>query len=113
MNITDELLAAYAEGNVSESERKTVRQYLINNPAELETLLPMMDEDYELDLSDEDAVDDVYFEKNNRPFSEFCYSAAAFTPQIVPIKKTIKKHYNNDNKNFNQHLGDLLDEIMM
>ena len=56
MKITDELLAAYAEGNVSEPERQAVRQYLTDNPSELETVMMMMDEDYELEVDDEDDV---------------------------------------------------------
>ena len=52
MEITNELLAAYAEGNVSESERKAVRQYLIDNPDELENIMMMMDEDYDIRLDD-------------------------------------------------------------
>lgn len=50
MEITNELLAAYAEGNVSESERNAVRQYLIENPKELESVMMMMDEDYDIQL---------------------------------------------------------------
>ena len=53
MEITNELLAAYAEGNVSESERKAVRQYLINHPNQLETVMMMMDEDYDVQLNDD------------------------------------------------------------
>ena len=50
MEITNELLAAYAEGNVSESERKAVRQYLTDNPEELESVMMMMDKDYDIQL---------------------------------------------------------------
>lgn len=52
MEITNELLAAYAEGNVSESERNAVRQYLIDNPEELESVLIMMDKDFDIQLDD-------------------------------------------------------------
>lgn len=48
INISDELLAAYAEGNVSHDERIAVRQYLMANPDELESVMMMMDEDYDL-----------------------------------------------------------------
>lgn len=51
-NISDELLAAYAEGNVSQDERIAVRQYLIDNPDELKSVIMMMDEDYDLALDD-------------------------------------------------------------
>lgn len=52
MDITNELLAAYATGNVSESERKAVRQYLANHPEQLETILIMMDDDFDIQLED-------------------------------------------------------------
>ena len=54
MNITNELLAAYAEGNVSNEERVAVRQYLTENPGEWDSMLMMMDEDYDITLDDED-----------------------------------------------------------
>ena len=47
-----ELLTAYAEGNVSESERKAARQYLTDNPDQLETMMRIMDEDYDIQLDD-------------------------------------------------------------
>lgn len=56
MNITNELLAAYAEGNVSNEERLAVRQYLTENPQEWDSMLMMMDEDYDITLDDEDFV---------------------------------------------------------
>lgn len=43
MNITNELLAAYAEGNVSQEEREVVRQYLATNPKKMESVLFAMD----------------------------------------------------------------------
>ncbi len=55
MEITSELLAAYAEGNVSESERQAVRQYLIEHPDQLETVAIMMDEDFDIQLEDTDS----------------------------------------------------------
>lgn len=47
-NISDELLAAYAEGQVTPEERQQVRQYLAENPREFQSVLMMMDCDYEL-----------------------------------------------------------------
>ena len=49
MNISNELLAAYAAGNVSDEERARVRQYLLEHPSELESVMIMMDEDYDLE----------------------------------------------------------------
>ena len=54
MNITNELLAAYAEGNVSNEERLAVRHYLTENPQEWDSMLMMMDEDYDITRDDED-----------------------------------------------------------
>ena len=54
MEITSELLAAYAQGNVSESERLAVREYLTEHPEQLETMAIMMDEDFDIQLEDLD-----------------------------------------------------------
>lgn len=55
MEITNELLAAYAEGHVSTEERDAVRKYLAENPSELESIMMMMDEDYEIEpITEED-----------------------------------------------------------
>lgn len=48
MEITSELLAAYAAGNVSPAERLAVRQYLKEHPDRLQTVLIGMDDDYEI-----------------------------------------------------------------
>ena len=45
MEITNELLAAYAEGNVTPEERKQVRAYLTEHPSQLESVMLMMDSD--------------------------------------------------------------------
>lgn len=111
MEITNELLAAYAEGNVSDSERNAVRQYLADNPDQLETVMMMMDEDYELDLEDETEVEDVASASDESTFSDICYSAAAFAPRIVPMKNIIESPGHADIGSFNQRLDDLLDEI--
>ena len=52
MDITNDLLAAYAAGNVSDSERNAVRQYLAEHPDELESVMIMMDEDFDIQLDD-------------------------------------------------------------
>lgn len=53
IHITDELLSAYADGNVTLDERLAVRQYLMDNPNELESVMMMMDEDYDIVLDDD------------------------------------------------------------
>ena len=43
MNISNELLAAYAAGNVTNDERNAVRQYLAEHPQDLESAMMMLD----------------------------------------------------------------------
>lgn len=45
--ITNELLAAYAEGNVTSEEREAVRQYLVEHPEQMECLLYAIEDDVE------------------------------------------------------------------
>ena len=113
MEITNELLAAYAEGNVSDSERNAVRQYLAENPDEMESVMMMMDEDYDLNLEDETEIEDVASASDEGTFSDICYSAAAFAPRIIPMKNIIESPGHADNGSFSQRLDDLLDEIEM
>ena len=61
MDITNELLAAYAAGNVSASERQVVRQYLVDHPEELESVMVMMDDDFDIQL--ENAVPSCSFDE--------------------------------------------------
>ena len=111
MEITNELLAAYAEGNVSEPERNAVRQYLTDNPEQLETVMMMMDEDYDIALEDESEIEKETPTSSKGSFSDICYSAAAFAPRIIPMKKVIESPRHVDKSSFNQRLGSLLDEL--
>ena len=63
MEITSELLAAYAEGNVSESERNAVRQYLADHPDQLESVAIMMDEDFDIQLEESDKASSQSFDE--------------------------------------------------
>ena len=63
MEITSELLAAYAEGNVSESERNAVRQYLADHPDQLESVAIMMDEDFDIQLEESDKTSSRSFDE--------------------------------------------------
>lgn len=44
MVITEEIIAAYVEGNVSEAERDEVRHYLVQHPEMQDIILTLMDE---------------------------------------------------------------------
>lgn len=111
MKITNELLAVYAEGNATEAERIAVRQYLTDNPEKLDIVLMMMDEDYKLDILDDEAEDDETIPAGTEgSFSDICYSAAAFAPRIVPLKNDGVPEIVNQGI-VRRRLGDLLDEL--
>ena len=82
MEISDNLFAAYVEGNVTDDERQTVRRYLTEHPDELECVVLMMDTDDDLDTKDFDA--DGKTIQHNDSFSDICFSAAAFVPDMAP-----------------------------
>ena len=122
MKISNELLAAYAEGNVSNEERKQVRQYLSENPAELESVMMMMDEDYELDpYTDEDTSLEFNIGNmahvNKDSFSDIALSAAAFAPacsmenDVMLKASNIETPGHADKPSFSSQLGNLLDEL--
>ena len=52
MNITNELLAAYADGNVSQEEREIIRQYLTANPDMMESVIFAMSDEEEYKTKD-------------------------------------------------------------
>lgn len=123
MKISNELLAAYAEGKVTKEERNQVRQYLAENPQELESVMMMMDEDYELLVDDNtDSIGQIDAPENSfqkiatkvakkSPFSDLCYSAAAFAPQINPMvnRTTVVEGPLKDS--FGKRLDDFMDEL--
>lgn len=79
MEITNELLAAYAEGNVSVEERDAVRKYLAENPSELESIMLMMDEDYEIEPKTEEECGGTFVDAIS-DMTVGALSAAAFAP---------------------------------
>lgn len=112
MEITIELLAAYAAGNVSESERNAVRQYLTENPDEMETVMMMMDEDYDLNYDEETDFEESSISEKEDSYSDISYSAAAFAPRVVPMNNNIVNSSRHVNKQpFRERLDKLLDEI--
>ena len=123
MNISNELLAAYAAGNVTNDERNAVRQYLAEHPQELESVMMMMDEDYELDpYADEDYSSQNFnigsmAHVDEESFSDIALSAAAFAPACSMENNVMLKSSNietpghADKPSFSSQLGNLLDEI--
>lgn len=86
MNISSELLAEYAEGNVTQQERDTVRQYLMEHPEDLGTVMMAMDEDYELAPDGESADSSVYdFQENLSNLMDDVYGKNNTCSKILPI----------------------------
>ena len=88
MVITKDLLAAYAKGSVSESERNAVRQHLTDNPEDLETVMMMMDDDYDIQLDGHVASSSTFEEELDRLLDEIDsedMETDAPTASILPI----------------------------
>lgn len=109
MNISSEMLAAYAEGKVFGAERDAIRKYLADNPSELRTVALMMDEDYDLDVdNDNDLLGKI---SESASFSTFCCSAAAFAPiQTGSVKKMINA-FPKPKDSFETRLKYLMDDL--
>lgn len=118
MKVTNEILAAYAEGKVSVEERNQVREYLMQHPSKLESVIAMMDDDYELDVCDADDLFSV--EKSGasskvQSFSDIALSAAAFAPMCVECESpqpNMKKAGSSVMKgSFSERVNTLLNEL--
>lgn len=126
MKISNELLAAYAEGNVSQEERQAVRQYVMENPEELETVAMMMDEDYDMEVEDDSdlSLDDTPDKTQDWSAAalggmvgsfiapSLCMSAAAFVPDIMPKLSRTSANRQESKGSFSKRLDNLLDELI-
>lgn len=63
MNVNDDMIARYFDGNANKEEKKLVRTYLCNNPDKLETIMHLMDDDVDY-LGESDRI--------NITFNNFC-----------------------------------------
>ena len=121
MEITNELLAAYAEGNVTPEERKAIREYLSEHPSQLESVMMIMDEDYEIIPSDpvrkkiwrnirsikRNVSDFISSISVNESINDsICQNKAAAIPNQALDKSSPKKDFS-----FNDRLEMLLNEI--
>lgn len=122
MKITNELLAAYAEGKVSQEEREAVRQYLVNHPEKLRTVMIMMDEYFDMNIDDdaEEVPQNNILALHDNEEQPYGLLMAAFAPMAAiaqnPIVKkrlkTIPKEKKEDNDDFLTRLNGLYDEIL-
>lgn len=113
MDISDNLLAAYVEGQITDAERNAVRRYLAEHPDELKCVALMMDTNDDLDTEEFDV--DTAPLQHKASFSDICYSAAAFVPNIVPRTNVLGNHIktfgSKSKTTFSQRLESLLDDI--
>lgn len=80
IQITDELLAAYAEGKVTVEELNAVRRYLALHPEELDILLMLIDDS---EILDEEPISQTNrLAQANQSFSDIALASAAFAPQV-------------------------------
>lgn len=115
MNTTNEILASFAEGKLTQEERISVRQELAKHPQDMELVMMMMDGDYELTLDEDQAM----FEADGIPIVDsdgdasplLAYSAAAFAPQQKALPHIIDVPGHADRGSFAQRLDDLLTEV--
>lgn len=83
MEVTEELISAYIDGNVSEDERKQVREYLALHPVERDLTFSLMEGTNTLDECSQDAESEPMSAViHEQLFSETTYCAAAFAPEI-------------------------------
>ena len=110
MDITNELLAAYAEGNVTQEERKQIRAYLTEHPSQLESVMLMMDSDEDLDVRPQKK--DINFMGLRPPkLRDMSYTNAAFVPDASLHEMTDGIESMNS-MTFDERLDDLLDELI-
>ena len=120
MEITNELLAAYAEGNVTPEERKQVRQYLTEHPSQLESVMLMMDSDddveIEVNVNGSWALDDVKI-SDSMCLKEMTHQKGTILDLIKKSVDFTKKMVNkygksaNSDRTFAHQLNELFDDI--
>lgn len=80
MTITEEIIAAYIEGNVSDAERKEVRRYLAMHPETQDLVLALIDDSNGIEFEAEKMAKKPSPLKQS--YSEIAYASAAFAPQL-------------------------------
>lgn len=123
MKIPNELLAAYAEGKVTKEERNQVRQYLAENPQELESVMMMMDEDYELTIDNKNSqtvptnvprrgISNIAAAvASPLSFPKIRYSAAAFASDNIRKKIIMAESNQSPKDSFDMRLNDFMDDL--
>lgn len=111
MEITNELIAIYAEGNATQDEKEIVRKYLMENPQQLETVMMVMDGHFDLALDSEEIDASGNSSKGKHSFQDIAMSAAAFAPQMEIVSSNVTSNRNFQRKSFDTCLNELVSEI--
>lgn len=108
MEITHEILAAYADGTLPESMLPEVRQYLATHPQELDQVLLLMDTEHpNLETEDQSLFAAAGVALGMTP-SLLSMSVAAFVPPTKQQKKTPSVRKMNIQSNLTDLLNDLI-----
>lgn len=81
MVITEEIIAAYVEGKLSDSERKEVRRYLAVHPGMRDLVLTLIDDSNEFEVKERTAIIKPIQEKQS--YSDIAFASAAFAPRMT------------------------------
>ena len=120
LEITDELIAAYADGMATPEEKEAVRKYLVEHPEERERVVMLMD-DFPTNMEDRDG------DKEERVFDTQVFNMA---PSEIPspvslikmaanatfrvakkVKRTLSDAPLRKKSTFEDRLSDLLEEV--
>jgi anti-sigma factor RsiW len=81
MVITEEIIAAYVEGKVSDAERKEVRRYLAVHPEMQDLVLALMDDSDGAEIKERKASIKPLQAKQS--YSDIAFASAAFAPRMI------------------------------
>ena len=105
MEITHEILAAYADGTLSETLLPEVRKYLATHPEELDQVLLLMDTSHSVDEQNLFESAGATIGKTSTLLSQ---SAAAF---VIPTKRQ-QKNPSIREMNIQSNLTNLLNDLI-
>lgn len=113
MELNDELMACYLDGETTQEELVEVRDYLCNNPDEFESMIALMDEDKDDYLGEWNEEEEVASLCDGVKFSDISLSAAAFAPNSIRLdaKESNVESISNKGELAYSRLANMLSEI--
>ncbi len=113
MELNDELMACYLDGDATQEELVEVRDYLCQNPEEFESIIALMDEDKDDYLGEWSEEEEIASLCDGENFSDISLSAAAFAPNSIRLnsKEPNSESVSNKANLAYSRLVDMLSEI--